>query len=79
MLEKTHVSGTALLPLLGVLVESEELGTHLESDLLIFFVGLDFDLVFELDNGFKVRVVLGLLGGGSCTGLLGLNSCPNKW
>ena len=69
--EETDVTGTALLPFLGVFVESEELGAHLEGGFFVFFVRLDFDLVFELNDGLEMRVVLGFLGGG-CAGLLGL-------
>lgn len=54
VLEQSDVSGTTLLPLLAIAIESEELRTHLEHLLLEFFVGLGFHLLGQADDGFEV-------------------------
>lgn len=60
VLQESHVAGSALLPLLGLAVESEQLGAHLEGLLLELLVGLDVDLLGQADNGLEVDIGFGL-------------------
>jgi len=46
----------ALLPLIGLLVELEELCAHLESLLLELLVGLDLNFLGETDDGFEMDI-----------------------
>ena len=57
VLEEPHITGTTLLPLVGVADELEELRAHLECLLLNLLAGLDFDFVGEMDNGLEVDVL----------------------
>lgn len=57
VLEEPHITGTTLLPLVGVADELEELRAHLESLLLNLLAGLDVDLVGEMDDGLEVNVL----------------------
>lgn len=54
VLQQPHVTGTTLLPLLALTVESEQLGTHLEGLLLLFFVGLGLDLFGQANDRLEV-------------------------
>lgn len=54
MLQQSDITGTTLLPLLAVGIESEQLSAHLEGLLLEFFVGLCLDFLGEADDGLKV-------------------------
>lgn len=60
VLQETDITRTTLLPLLRLLVKAEELGSNLELDVLVLFVGLDLNLVFKLDHRVKLRVMLSL-------------------
>lgn len=57
VLEQTDVAGTALLPLLVVLLEDEELSAHLEELLLRLLVGLCFDFLGQADHGLEVDIL----------------------
>lgn len=61
VLEKSDLTGSALLPLSAVTVETEELGAHLEGGLLRLLVGPGVDFLGEVDDGLEVYVYL-LLG-----------------
>ena len=61
MLQEADVTGTALLPLLALTVELEQLGAHLEYLLLELLVGLGLHLLGQADDGLEVDV--GGLGG----------------
>jgi len=64
VLQEPDVAGSALLPLGTLLYELEELGAHLECLLLGLLIGLDFNLLGEVDDGFEVDVLgfRGLVG-----------------
>lgn len=57
VLEKTDVTGAALLPLAALLDKLEQLGAHLEELLLALFVGLGLDLLGQLDDGLEVNIL----------------------
>lgn len=57
VLEQADVTGTALLPLLGILLEDEELGAHLEELLFGLLVGLGLDLLGQADHGLEVDII----------------------
>lgn len=57
VLEQTHVTGTTLLPFIGIAVESEQLGAHLEGLLLKLLVGLNLNLLGQLNNGLEVDIL----------------------
>lgn len=57
VLEEPHITGTTLLPLVGVADELEELRAHLESLLLNLLAGLDLDFVGEMDDGLEVNIL----------------------
>lgn len=72
VLEQSDIASSSLLPLagggggilailLGGLDELEQLGAHLEELLLRLLVGLDIDLLGQLDDGLEVNVLA--LGG----------------
>jgi hypothetical protein len=72
VLEQSNVTSSSLLPLaaggggiLAILLdgldELEQLGAHLEELLLGLLVGLDLDLLGQLDDGLEVNVLA--LGG----------------
>jgi hypothetical protein len=54
VLQQSHITGTTLLPLPGFAVELEKLRAHLEDLLLKFLVGLDVDLLGQVDDRLKV-------------------------
>jgi hypothetical protein len=56
VLQKSHISRTALLPLAALTIEFEEFGAHFKSLLLVFFIGLGFDLFGQTDDRFEVDV-----------------------
>lgn len=56
VLQETHVTGTTLLPLLGLAVELEQLGAHLEGLLLKLLVVLGLDLLGQVDDGLEVDI-----------------------
>lgn len=58
VLQQTNITCTTLLPFLRFLVKAEELGPDLELDILVLFVGLDFNLVFKLDHRVELWVML---------------------
>lgn len=58
VLQQPQIPGTSLLPLVGIGDESEQLGSHLEDDILVLLVGADVDLFSQLDDGLIVRVVV---------------------
>jgi hypothetical protein len=55
--EETNVTSTALLPLVRLLDELEELGAHLEELLLRLLVGLHLNLFGQADNRLKVDIL----------------------
>ena len=57
VLQKSNISGTALLPLVGLADELEELGAHLESLLLNLLSGLDIDLLGKADDWLEVNIL----------------------
>lgn len=57
MLEESDISGTALLPLVGLADELEELGAHLEGLLLNLLAGLDLDLLGKVDDWLEVGIL----------------------
>lgn len=57
VLQKSDISSSTLLPLVGVLDELEELRAHLEDLVLELLVGLDIDLLSEADDGLEVNVL----------------------
>jgi hypothetical protein len=63
VLQQSDVSSSTLLPLPRVTVESKQLGSHLESDFLLLFVGLDFDLFGKVDDRGELDIdfLLGVL------------------
>lgn len=72
VLEKSDITSSSLLPLAGGgggilailldgLDELEQLGAHLEELLLRLLVGLDVDLLGQLDDGLEVDILA--LGG----------------
>ncbi len=56
VLEQADVASAALLPLARVGDVLEELGAHLEDLLLALLVGLDLDLLRQVDDGLEVDV-----------------------
>jgi hypothetical protein len=58
VLQQPQITRTPLLPLVGIRHESEQLGTHLEDDILVLLVGADVDFFGQLDDGLVVRVVV---------------------
>lgn len=57
VLEQTHVTGTTLLPFLGLAVKSEQLGAHLEGLVLKLLVGLNLNLLGQPNNGLEVDIL----------------------
>lgn len=57
VLEQADVAGAALLPLLVVLLEHEELGPHLEELLLRLLIGLGLDFFGQADHGLEVYIL----------------------
>ena len=57
VLQKSNISGTALLPLVRLADELEELGAHFESLLLNLLSGLDIDLLSKADDWLKVNIL----------------------
>ena len=77
VLQELDITRSPLLPLDSRLVKPEKLGPHLEQDILVLFVCLDFYLLSELDDGLKVGVVLlGLRGARSRRGKCKWNMTP---
>jgi len=56
VLQQSNVTSSALLPLIGLLVELEELCAHLENLLLELLVGLDLNFLGETDDWFEVNI-----------------------
>jgi len=56
VLQQTHITGTTLLPFLGLAVELEQLGAHLEGLLLKFLVGLGLNLLGQVNDGLEVDI-----------------------
>lgn len=57
VLEEPHVTGTTLLPLVGLADELEELRAHLESLLLNLLTGLNLDFIGKVDDGLEVDIL----------------------
>lgn len=57
VLQQSDISGSTLLPLVGILDELEELRAHLEDLVLEFLIGLDLDLLGETDHGLEVDIL----------------------
>lgn len=57
VLEQADITGTTLLPLAALADELEQLGAHLEELLLGLLVGLDVDLLGQLDDGLEVNIL----------------------
>lgn len=57
VLEEPHITGTTLLPLVGLADELEELRAHLECLLLNLLAGLNLDFVGEMDDGLEVDIL----------------------
>ena len=57
MLQKSHISSPTLLPLVGFLVELEELRAHLECLLFEFLIGLNFDLLSKTNDRFEMDIL----------------------
>lgn len=57
VLQESNISGTALLPLVGLADELEELGAHLEGLLLNLLSGLDIDLLGKADDWLEVNIL----------------------
>jgi hypothetical protein len=56
VLQESNITSSALLPLIGLLVELEELCAHLENLLLELLVGLDLNFLGETDDRFEVDI-----------------------
>jgi len=56
VLQETNIAGAALLPLVALLDELEELGSHLEHLFLRLLVGLGVNLFGKLDDGFEMDI-----------------------
>ena len=56
VLQESYITSPALLPLIGLLVELEELCAHLENLLLELLVGLDLNFLGETDDGFEMDI-----------------------
>jgi hypothetical protein len=56
VLQESNIASSALLPFVGLLVELEELGPHLENLLLKLLVGLDLNFLSETDDWFEVDI-----------------------
>lgn len=56
VLQESNITSSALLPLVGLLVELEELCAHLENLLLKLLIGLDLNFLSETDNWLEVDI-----------------------
>jgi len=56
VLQESNITGPALLPLIGLLVELEELCAHLENLLLELLVSLNLNFLGETDDWFEVDI-----------------------
>jgi hypothetical protein len=61
VLQDTNIASASLFPLATITVELEELGTHLEGNLLSFLVCLGVDFLGQLDDRLELNVRLFLL------------------
>jgi len=59
VLQESHITGTTLLPLVGLADELEELGAHLEGLLLNFLTGLNVNLLGEMNDWLEVDILGG--------------------
>jgi hypothetical protein len=57
VLQESNITGSTLLPLVGILDELEELCAHLESLLLELLIGLDLDFLGETDDWLEMDVL----------------------
>ena len=57
MLQQSNITCAALLPLVGLTNELEELCAHLEGLLFELLVGLDVDFLSEANDGLEVNVL----------------------
>jgi hypothetical protein len=56
VLQESNITSSALLPLVGLLVELEELCAHLENLLLKLLIGLDLNFFSETDDWLEVDI-----------------------
>jgi hypothetical protein len=56
VLQESNITSSALLPLVRLLVELEELCAHLENLLLKLLIGLDLNLLSETDDWLEVDI-----------------------
>ena len=56
VLQESNITSPTLLPLIGILVELEELCAHLENLLLELLVGFDLDFLGKTDDGLEVNI-----------------------
>jgi hypothetical protein len=56
VLQESNITSSALLPLVGLLVELEELCAHLENLLLKLLIGLDLNFLSETDDWLEVDI-----------------------
>jgi hypothetical protein len=56
VLQESNITSPTLLPFISLLVELEELCTHLENLLLELLVGLDLNFLGQTDDWFEVDI-----------------------
>lgn len=56
VLQESNITSSALLPLVGLLVELEELCAHLENLLLKLLIGLDLNFLSETNDWLEVDI-----------------------
>lgn len=56
VLQEAHISSASLLPVAGLAIKLEQLGTHLEGDLLGLLVSLGVDFFGKLDDRFEMDI-----------------------
>ncbi len=56
VLQESNITSSALLPLICLLVELEELCAHLENLLLKLLIGLDLNFLSETDDWLEVDI-----------------------
>ncbi len=56
VLQESNITSPTLLPLIGLLVELEELCAHFEDLLLKLLVGFDLDFLGETDDRLEVDI-----------------------
>lgn len=56
VLQESNITSSALLPLVGLLVELEELCAHFENLLLKLLIGLDLNFLSETNDWLEVDI-----------------------